>query len=437
MLKSRLILIVFATLIFQKSYAQDLLDTYHLALKNEPDLKSSNLNRFAVTELKSQSIAQMLPSVGLHGSSSKTWFNNNKQFTFQGGRQNFWNYFFTIDLKQPVFHWDHWVELDQSENRIAQAEAQYQAHYQKLLVITSNAYFNILAAQDNLRFAVAEKNANGKQLEQAKQRFDVGVIAITDVYAAQAAFDQAFADEIEAINLLDDDKERLQELIGENESALNPLQADMPLVLPEPEDINIWSETAQSSNFNIVAQLNKTEIARKEINRQKSGHLPTLDIVASYGVQDDTSSFGNRGDAQTVGLQLNLPIFEGGAVASRSKHAQYVFQQEKESLVKVRRTVTRQVRNAYRGVTSSLNRVKALKTAIKSAENALEATEAGFNVGSRTMVDVLSEQRNLFRSKRNYARSRYDYVINGIKLKAATGNLAESDLRQVNQFLIR
>lgn len=435
MFKSRAF-VALLTVLPLPGFAQDLIEIYHLALENEPELRSAYFNQFAIAESRSQSIAQMLPNLSLTGSSSRERLNN-KKVTFQGsGTQNFWDHSLSINLNQPVFNWGHWVQLDQSDNRIAQAEAQYQAKYQELMVNTTDAYFNILAAQDNLDFTIAEQTAIAKQLEQAKQRFEVGLIAITDVYEAQAAFDQARANEIEAANLLDDAKESLRELIGENEADLNSLQNTIDLILPEPADINSWSKSATDNNFNIVAQINQAEVARKEVERQQSAHFPTVDIVANYAVLDNNSNFGLRGDTQSVGVQLNLPIFEGGAIHSRTKQAGYEFQREKENLIKVKRTVTLQVRNAYRGVVSSLSRVKALKATVKSSESALEATEAGFEVGTRTMVDVLSEQRNLYRSKRDFARSRYDYLINGIKLKEAAGSLSEEDLAQVNKFLI-
>jgi outer membrane protein len=429
------IVIVCALLPCQQGYANDLTQTFQLALDNDPQYKSAYFNQYATAEIKSQSIAQMLPNISLTGSSARQRLNN-KKVTFQGsGTQNFWNHSFTINFTQPVFHWEHWVQLSQSDNKIAQAEALFQAEYQELIVRITESYFNILAAQDNLKFTVAEKLAIGKQLEQASQRFEVGMIAITDVYEAQAAFDQARADEIEAENLLDDSKESLVELIGVNETELNLLQADIPFNLPEPEEIASWSDAAEKNNFNIVAQLNQTEVARKEINLNRSRHLPTIDIVASYFVSDNTGTSGLRGETQSVGLQLNLPIFEGGGTYSRTQQAQYEYQREKENLIKTKRTVTREVRNAYRDVVSNLSRVKALKAAVKSSESSLEATEAGFQVGTRTMVDILVEQRNLYRSKRDYSQSRYDYLVNGIKLKKAAGSLSEADLQNINQYL--
>ena len=427
--------ILLIALPIQYGFAQDLIETHQLALSNNPDLNSAYLNKYSTFEFRSQSIAQMLPNISLSGSSDRQRLNN-KKTTFQSnGTQNYWNHSFALNFKQPIFNWGHWVQLNQSENRIAQSEAQYQATYQELIVQTTEAYFNILAAQDNFEFTISEKNAIEKQLEQATHRFKVGLIAITDVHEAQAGYDQSIANEIEAVNLLDDSKENLREIIGENEANLNLLQENIPMNLPEPADIKSWSESAEKNNFNIIAQLNQAEVARKEVNLKRSSHLPTIDLVGNYGVQDNTSNFGLRGDSQSIGLEFNLPIFEGGGTHSRAKQAQFNYQREKEGLTKVKRTVTRQVRNAYRDVISSLSRVKALFATVKSSESALEATEAGFEVGTRTMVDILTEQRNLYRSMRDYSRSRYDYLINGIKLKEAAGSLSETDLQEINQYL--
>jgi len=334
-----------------------------------------------------------------------------------------------------VFHWDHWVQLDQADNKIAQAEAQFQAKQQSLMRRTAEAYFNILAAQDNLEFANSEKKSIEKQLEQAKQRFDVGIIAITDVYEAQAGYDRALASEIEAGNLLDNSKEALREIIGENAAELNSLQPQIPLSPPAPEDLSSWANTAENNNFSIVAQINQAEYVRKNVELQQSKHLPTLDIVAQYSEMDTGNQYGLRGDNESFGLQLNLPLYEGGGTSSRSRQAAYEYEAAKEDLTKVKRSINRGVKDAFRGVVSSISRVKALEATSKSAAMAVEAAEAGFEVGTRTMVDVLAEQRNLFRAKSDHARSRYDYLINGIKLKEAAGSLNEQDLEQINQYL--
>jgi outer membrane protein len=415
--------------------AQDLVETFQLAFKNDPNLKKSHYSQLSVAETRSQSIGQMLPTISASAASSRNRLNNKKS-TFQGsGVQKYWDHGFSINLVQPIFHWDHWVQLSQSDNRIAQADAEYEAEHQNLMVLTAEAYFNVLSSQDNLEFTLSEQNAIERQLEQAKQRFDVGLIAITDVYEAQAGFDEARANQIEAENELDDSKEALREIIGENEVDLVSLAKPIDFAYPVPNDITRWAKNAETNNLQLIAALNQVEVKRKDISIQKSGHLPTLDIVAGYNLQDVNSSFGLRGDTENVGLQLNVPLFQGGIVYSRAKQAQFDFQAAKEEFSSTKRQVKRQVRNSFRDVVSSLSRVNALKATVTSAESALKATEAGFEVGTRTMVDVLSEQRNLYRTKRDYSRSRYDYLINGIKLKQAASSLTAQDLELVNQYL--
>lgn len=415
------------------AFCQDLLETYQLAKANDPEFKSSDINKLATAEIKSQSIAQMLPNLSFSANSSR---NRLESTSFLGTTlQHYWDSKLGINLKQPVFHWDHWVQLDQADNKIAQAEAQFQAKQQSLIRRTAEAYFNILAAQDNLEFANSEKKSIEKQLEQAKQRFDVGIIAITDVYEAQAGYDRALASEIEAANLLDNSKEALREIIGENAAELNSLQPQIPLSPPAPEDLSSWSNAAENNNFSIVAQINQAEYVRKNVELQQSKHLPTLDIVAQYSEMDTGNQYGLRGDNESFGLQLNLPLYEGGGTSSRSRQAAYEYEAAKEDLTKVKRSINRGVKDAFRGVVSSISRVKALEATSKSAAMAVEAAEAGFEVGTRTMVDVLTEQRNLFKAKSDHARSRYDYLINGIKLKEAAGSLNEEDLQQINQYL--
>ncbi|NOT12932.1 MAG: TolC family outer membrane protein [Methylococcaceae bacterium] len=418
------------------SRAQDLSETYQLALQNNPILKQSEANQLAIGESKDQSIARLLPSISATGASTRNQLTNKKD-TFQGsGTQNYWSQTFNVNLTQPLFHWDSWVQLSQSDNKLAQAEATYQAEIQNLMIKTSESYFNVLSAQDNLQFTTAEKEAISRQLEQARQRFEVGLIAITDVHEAQAGFDQALANEIEARNNLDNQKEALREIVGETEALLAPLGDQLPQIKPEPEDLKAWSDSAEISNLGIVAAFNQAEFARKSIDVQRSGHLPKLDLVASYGISDVNSTFGLRGDTRSVGVQLNLPLFEGGAVNSRTRQASFEYEAAKENLIAKKREVIRQVKNAYRGIFSNMSRVDALKSSVSSAESAVEATEAGFEVGTRTMVEVLNEQRNLYRAKRDYARTRYDYLLNSLRLKQAASSLTVEDIEQVNRLLV-
>ena len=429
-------IIVFFTEFTSTAYAQDLLEVYELALQNDPVLKQAHASQLATNESKNQSVAKFLPNISATGISNLNRLTNNRA-TYQGsGVQGYSDNNFTVNLTQPLFHWEHWIQLSQSDNQIAQAEADYQTELQKMMVKIIEAYFNILSAQDNLDFTFSEKQAIARQLEQAKQRFAIGLIDITEVHQAQAAFDRVIANEIEASNNVDNQKEALTAIIGDQNLILNNLGESIPLVRPEPDDISAWSDSAERGNFSIISAFNQMEFSRKSIDLQRNGHLPQLDLIASLGEYDTTSKFGLQGSTEIVGVRLNLPLFEGGAVNSRTQQASYKFEQAKENLTAIKRAITHQVKDAYRGITTSIGRVLALKTAVKSAEIALQATEASFEVGVRTLVDVLDEQKNLYRDKRDYSRMRYDYLLNSIKLKQAASSLGLQDLEQINRLLV-
>lgn len=414
------------------------MDIYERALQNDPVVKQAEAKQSAAGESRTQGLARFFPTVAAIGASSREWRHNkivqlNNLFP---ASQEYWNHSFSLNVSQPLFHWDHWVQLSQSDNQIAQAEAAYQAELQNLMVRTAEAYFNVLSAQDNLDFTLAEKAAIAKQLEQAKARFDAGVIPITDVYEAQAAFDETSANELEAVNNLDNQKEALREITGGGEGDLTPLGDNLPLKKPEPDNVSKWDESAETNNLKIIAAFNQMEFARKAIDIQRSGHLPKLDLVGSYGVTENGSAFGPRGDTQNIGVQLNVPLFEGGAVNSRTRQASFEYEAAKENLVTVKRSVKRQVNNTFRGISTNISRIEALKATVTSAASALEAAEAGSEVGIRTMVDVLGEQRNVYRAKRDLSRARYDYLVNTIKLKQTTSDLVPKDLELVNSLLV-
>lgn len=420
------------------AYGMGLIETYDLAYNNDPVFQESRARRDSSEESRYQAIAKLLPTLSASGSTQRTRLHN-KKITFQSAgnnkTQNFWTNSVALNLTQPVFRKNLWVELDQSENQIAQAYAEFAAAEQNLMVRTTEAYLDVLLAEDSLRFSTAEKLALARQLEQAQQRFEVGLIAITDVLEAQAGYDNAVADEIAAENELDNTKEALREIIGPAAIDLAKLGEELPLIKPDPENINTWSEVAQNQNLSIIAEKNKAEVARKNIELQQAGHYPSLDITGSYTYQDDTSAFGLRGDTARIGLQLNIPFFEGGGVSSRVRQAHHDYQAAKHGLATVERSVIRQVKNGYRGVISTLNRVKALAATVKSSESAVEATEAGLEVGTRTMVDVVAEQRNLFRSKRDHAETRYNYIKNWIQLKESASELSRDDLVRFSELL--
>lgn len=418
--------------------AENLMDIYERALQNDPLIRQAEAKQSAAGESRTQGLARFFPTLAASAASGREWRRNRiaSLDNLFPANQEYWNQSFSVNLTQPLFHWDHWIQLSQSDNQIAQATAAYEAELQKLMVRTTEAYFNVLSAQDNLQFTLSEKEAIAKQLEQAKARFEVGIIPITDVYEAQAAFDQTSANELEAANNLDNQKEALREIIGDSEALVSSLGETLPLKKPEPDNLSKWAESTETNNLSIIAAFNEMEVAHKAIDIQRSGHLPKLDLVGAYGVNENGSSFGPRGDSQNIGIQLNVPLFEGGAVNSRTRQARYEYEAAKENLTAVKRSVKRQVNNTYRSVLTNISRIEALKATVTSASSALEASEAGFEVGIRTMVDVLDEQRNVYRAKRDLSRARYDYLINTIKLKQTTSDLVQADLELINGLLV-
>jgi len=261
------------------------------------------------------------------------------------------------------------------------------------------------------------------------------LIAITDVHEAQAQYDLTVAQEINADNLLANTRETLQEITGQYEQAPQLLQDEIPLLRPDPADIEQWVSKATEQNLGLKSSQFAQQVASEETNRQRSGHFPTLDIVANRNISNSNSSFGSESETDRIALQLNVPLFAGGAVNSRTRQAAYRAEAAKQNLLQTRRSVVRQTRNAYLGVIAEISRVKALNQAVISSAKANEATQAGFEVGTRTIVDVLLSQRELFRAKRDYARSRYDYILNTLRLKQAAGTLNIADIEAINKWL--
>jgi outer membrane protein len=409
--------------------SEGLVQIYDLAFEHDPQLKVARAQLDSTREARPQAMAQLLPTLSASGKLNRTHNNTS------AGDDTYDRSELGLNLSQPIYRRDYWIELEQADRQIAQAEAEYAAAEQELMVRVSQAYFDVLTAQDTLEFARAEKAAIGRQLDQATQRFEVGLIAITAVHEAQAAFDLARADEIQAENGVDNAWEALHEIIGANADQLSPLVSNPPLNPPEPMDMAQWSETALQQNLSLIALRNATEVARQNIELQDSGHYASLDLVGSHTVARTAASGVADSDNSSIGIQLSVPLYSGGGVTSRTRQAQFDYRAAQEELDRQNRAVNRQVRDAYRGVVSSISRVKALEASTVSAQSALEATEAGFEVGTRTMVDVLDEQRNLYRARRDYSRVRYDYIMNGLRLKLAAGSIEREDLATVTGWL--
>lgn len=413
-----------------QAHGEDLLQAYQLAEQNDAQLRAARAVRDSALEAKPQAKALLLPSASLSASANRIHSDVKGGSENTYGRENL-----TVSLSQPVYHRDYFIKLEQADKQVAQAEVTYAAEEQGLIVRVAQAYFDVLSAKDSLEFAQSENKAIERQLDQAKQRFEVGLIAITSVHETQAAYDQTRADLILAENEVDNAKEAMREITKEPVDTFSPVIADLPLSAPDPQNIDQWGESAMAQNLSIQAARYATEIARQNIQVQRSGYYPTVDLVGSHALDRNGSSFGSDADTTTIGLQLNMPLYTGGAVGSRTRQARFDYQSAQENMDKQVRSVNRQVRDGYRGVLASISAVDALKASTVSAQSALEATEAGLEVGTRTTVDVLSAQRDLFRALSNYSTVRFNYILSSLRLKQAAGSLSKADLEQVNEWL--
>lgn len=435
MLLKRISLLLAAFTISASIHGADLIDVYNDAARTNPQLAAALANLEAVREQRPQALAGLLPNIGAIGTIERNRFKNRDPST---PAEYSTDKVASLNLVQPVFRYDRWIQLSQSDSEIARAEAEFAAAQQDLMVLVAERYFAVLDAQDNLAFVDAEKNSIGRQLDQATQRFEVGLIAITDVKAAQARYDLVVSREIQAISDLVEAKDSLREVVGTYYDRVDLLKPELDLANPEPDSPDAWIERAHVHNLRILAAQADTELAKQEIQRQRAGHLPTLDFNASASYLD--IQFGGavpqkRQDSE-IGLRLNVPLYEGGAVNSRTRQARSRFQESTDILRQTMDAVELETRNAFRGVKTDIAQVRALGRSLESTEIAVEAEEAGFEVGTRTIVDVLDSQRENFLAKLNYARARYLYVVDQLRLKRAAGTLTENDLVEVNNSLI-
>lgn len=412
-------------------HAEDLLDVYRMAQQSDPTLRAAAAGNQAAQEGRSQSRAALLPQLSLNANATQHQNENN------GVSTDYESNGYSLNLVQSLYHHDYYQQLEKADAGIAQANALYEAQRQGLILRVAETYFNLLSAQDNLTTAEATKLAIGQQLRQTKQRFEVGLTAITDVHEAQAGYDASVAAEISARNGLDMARETLREITGQEPLAPSPLQQEVPLLSPDPADIGQWVEKALTQNLSLIAAQAANRAAAKEVNRRDAGHYPTLDLVASHAYTTDTmrDPLDNENTHTSIGVQLSIPLLSGGLTSARSREARALYTQAQESLEAQRRATVREVRSAYLGVTAGISQVKARKQALSSAQTALEATQAGFRVGTRTAVDVLNSQQVRYGAQRDYARSRYDYLLTTLRLKQAAGSLSEEDVMLVNGWL--
>jgi outer membrane protein len=446
--------------------AADLLSVYKDALANDPTIRQADALRKASREVKPQAWSALLPQINGSG----TWTRGRTDLTqstataITDSQGNFlgsqlvptvrnakpddkrWSF----ELRQNLFSWTNWANLKAADHQVAQAEADYRTAQQGLIQRASQRYFAVLAAQDTLEAQQTALEAFNRQLDQANKRFEVGLIAITDVQETKAARDQGAAAVIAAKRALATAEEQLREITGQKYDRLSRPGAEMPLRGPQPEVEQQWVDTSLDQNPQLLSSRLGADIARANVRSAFGGHFPEINLVGTYGESegDGTGQFNDRsgalqpfvdtpseGKTRTYGLQFTVPVFSGGLTSSRTRESQYRWIAAKENVTATSRATERAARDAYLGVLSEMARVEALKQALESNQTSLKATEAGYEVGTRTSVDVLDARRLLVAAQTDYAQSRYQYLQQVIALRAAAGNLDEATLQELNTLL--
>ncbi|MGL5286815.1 MAG: outer membrane channel protein TolC [Aeromonas sp.] len=414
-------------------HAENLLDIYQLAQTKDPTLLSAKASRDAAFEKINESRAPLLPQVNLTGTADYQKTTNDTSTRSQLGGQ--------VALSQSLYSRSNWLNLSLSEKSATQSDVAYNLEQQNLILRTAQAYFAVLKAQDALEYVQANKTAVQRQLEQTQQRFEVGLSAITDVNEAQAQRDQALADEISAENTLANSYESLRELTGVDFRKLDVLNTERFSPAPTPLNADQWMELAVDKNLSLHRARIAKDIAKEQIDLAKTGHEPTLNFNASAGSTnsdyklDSMSSQDGTTNQATAGLTLSIPLYSGGATTSQVKQAQHNYVAASEDMEKSYRSMQSTVRSYYNNVNANIGSVKAYTQYVISAESSLKATEAGYEVGTRTIVDVLDSTKALYQAKQNLSEARYNYILNILQLKLAAGTLQEQDLTDLNQGL--
>ena len=423
------------------SQAADLLEIMRDAKANDSAFASARAALEAGKEKLPQGRSLVLPTLSASANIGNS-FNNVTSLASTGTtkvERDPRNIGWTVALSQPLYRPQSWIQYDQAEYQVAQAEAQFGLATQDLIVRTAQAYFDVLTSQDNLAFIQAQKAAISEQLAQARRNFEVGTATITDTNEAQARFDLALSQEIAAQNDIELKKRALQLIIGKFPGNLAPLGTKFTLSPPQPARMDDWVDTAQKASYAVRIQEASSVIAEREIQRNRAGHLPTLDVVGSVGraIASNNVNTGIGTDIFTtsIGLQLAVPIYQGGVVDSRVREAIANRDRSRSDLESARRQAALTARQSFLGVTNGMAQVRALEQAVISSETALASNRLGYDVGVRINIDVLNAQQQLFSTKRDLAKARYDTIMNGLRLKAAAGSLAESDLEDINRLL--
>ncbi|MBX9799470.1 MAG: TolC family outer membrane protein [Burkholderiaceae bacterium] len=433
MRNAKLVTLIAGAFLSLQTQAVNLLQLYQDALLNDAVYSSARANLSAGQEASVQGRAELLPLIGIGGTYQRAQRGNVPDIRSHG---------YTLSLSQPLLDVAAWQNYEQSKLAVAASEAAFAVVQQDLILRVAQAYFDVLAAQDTLAALLVQKDAISEQLASAKRNFEVGTATITDTHEAQARYDLVIAQEFGAQNDLAIKRTALQQIIGKPPAELAILRKGVELNAPEPAQISSWVSSAEEQNYVVLQQKLALEIAKREITRNRAGHYPTVDLVASRSDSNQRNSAipslnSGTGATSSVGLQWNIPLFSGFAVTSKVRQAIALEDKSRSDLESARRSAAQNAQQAYLGVTSGLAQVKALQAAEVSSRSALESNRLGYQVGVRINIDVLNAQQQLFITQRDLSKARYDTLMNSLRLKSAAGSLREQDLVQINTLLIQ
>ena len=421
--------------------AEDLVQVYREAQSYDAVYAAARHQVDAGRERRPQGLALLLPTLNLSSQATRT--RTEVESRDPSITPSFTRYpesaGFTLTFTQPLFRYQNWIQYEQSGHQVRQAEATFGQAYQDLIVRVAQAYFDVLGAQDTLLLVRAQREAISEQLAQAKRNFEVGTATITDTHEAQARYDLNGAAEIASQNDLESKRRALQLLIGKEPGELKPLRADIKLTPPNPNDMQTWVDLAEKQSYQVQIAEAAGEVASLEAKRSTAAHLPTLDFFATHGQTGQnatTESTVGRDTTQTViGLQLAMPLFQGGGLTSRDRETAALAMKAKEDLENARRNAALSARQNYLAVINGIAQIGALEQALVSSQSALDSNKLGYEVGVRINIDVLNAQQQLFLTRRDLALARYNTITNNLRLKAAAGSLREDDLAEVNRAL--
>ena len=419
------------------AFSENLIQVYQQALKNDPQLKASEAGYLAALEQKPQALSALHPQVSVSGSGTYTMQHTGRSYTYDN-QSAYANINYSLNLTKPLYRKSIIAQLDLADASILKAQASLEADRQSLILRVAEAYLAFLKAKDNAKFSKLETSAIGRQLNQVKVYFEAGRSAITDVKEAQARYDLARSSEIAAAQQIDLARESLKAISGLYYKDLWGAANSIPLLTPKPDNIEAWSRASINNSKAVTIAEYSVQVAQSNVDLTRSGKSPTVDLFAKQGssaTQSFESTFNQDKFDASIGVQVNIPLYTGGNTASRIRQARHQLQQSRHALEAQKRSVIEQTRAAYLSTVSGLAQVRALKKALESNQTAANATQTGFEVGTRTAVDVVLALRETFSAQRNFTNARYDFLLNTLKLKQAAGTLNLADLNALSKLL--